>query len=656
MRAFIIRPFGTKQGIDFDAVERLLIEPALQILGISGRTTLDILRQGNIRLDMFQRLLTADLVVADVSIYNANVFYELGIRHALRDKRTFLIRCDRTDVPPDEVPFDLKTDRYFSYPKDDPASRLNDFVKGLEQEIRSEASDSPVFMLLPELQAQPTSRFLPVPRDFREEVERSAADKRVGDLGLLADEVKGLEWEIEGLRVVGRAQFTLKAFDNARDTWETIHGLDSGDEEANELLATIYQRLGELVRSDQTLQRVLERKNIATDKRAELQALVARNAKTRWIMTWERIPIEQRRIRALSSPFLRQSFDAYERAFYSDLNHFYAGLNALAMLTIIVELAQSQPAVWATRFDSDAAGTAELKDLKKRQSRLADAMKVAVEAALGRLKAAGERDVWAELSDAETRLLTSKRPPRVATAYQDALAGASDQQIDSARNQVLLYQQLGIAPDNVSAALAVIPSVEPAPKPGRVLLFTGHMLDGPTRTTPRFPSHKVDNARRAIKAAILGERATGEIACGIAGCASGGDILFHQTCEELGIATQIFLALPRDQYVKSSVAPAGSDWVQEFDRLCHLRPVRILAESKDVPRWLQDKPNYTIWQRNNLWMLFNALASGSANVTLIALWNREAGDGPGGTADMVNKSNDRGAKTIVLDTNVIFAN
>ena len=463
MRAFIIRPFGTKQGIDFDAVERLLIEPALQILGISGRTTLDILRQGNIRLDMFQRLLTADLVVADVSIYNANVFYELGIRHALRDKRTFLIRCDRTDVPPDEVPFDLKTDRYFSYPKDDPASRLNDFVKGLEQEIRSEASDSPVFMLLPELQAQPTSRFLPVPRDFREEVERSAADKRVGDLGLLADEVKGLEWEIEGLRVVGRAQFTLKAFDNARDTWETIHGLDSGDEEANELLATIYQRLGELVRSDQTLQRVLERKNIATDKRAELQALVARNAKTRWIMTWERIPIEQRRIRALSSPFLRQSFDAYERAFYSDLNHFYAGLNALAMLTIIVELAQSQPAVWATRFDSDAAGTAELEDLKKRQSRLADAMKVAVEAALGRLKAAGERDVWAELSDAETRLLTSKRPPRVATAYQDALAGASDQQIDSARNQVLLYQQLGIAPDNVSAALAVIPSVEPAP-------------------------------------------------------------------------------------------------------------------------------------------------------------------------------------------------
>jgi Tetratricopeptide Repeats-Sensor len=655
MRAFIIRPFGNKKGIDFDAVERLLIEPALQILGVAGRTTLDIMRQGNIRLDMFQRLLTADLVIADVSIYNANVFYELGIRHALRDKRTFLIRCERTDALADEVPFDLKTDRYFSYPKEDPASRLNDFVKGLEQTIHSEAVDSPVFMLLPELHAQPTSRFLPVPREFRDDVERAAAEKRVGDLGLLADEVKGLEWEIEGLRVIGRAQFRLKAFDNARDTWETIHSLDGADEEANELLATIYQRLGDLVRSDQMVQRVLDRPNLATGKRAESQALAARNAKKRWTISWERVPVEQRRIRALSSPYLRQSFDAYERAFYSDLNHFYAGVNALGMLTVIVELAESQPAVWATRFDTDAAGAAELEQAKSRKVRLADAVSVAVEAALGRLKAAGERDIWAEISAAEVRLLTAKRPPRVATAYQDALAGASDQQIDSVRTQVLLYQQLGIAPDNVSAALAVIPEVEAAARPGRVLLFTGHMIDAPTRTTPRFPSNKVQDAKRVIKETILSEQATGEIAYGIAGCASGGDILFHQVCEELGIPTQIFLALPRDQYVKSSVAPAGSNWVQEFDRLCRLRPARILAESKELPRWLQDKTNYTIWQRNNLWMLFNALAAGSANVTLIALWNGQAGDGPGGTADMVNKANDRGAKAIVLDTSRIFA-
>jgi hypothetical protein len=52
----------------------------------------------------------ADLVVADISIHNANVFYELGIRHALRDRATVLIRARI-----DEVPFDLKRERYLSY-------------------------------------------------------------------------------------------------------------------------------------------------------------------------------------------------------------------------------------------------------------------------------------------------------------------------------------------------------------------------------------------------------------------------------------------------------------------------------------------------------------------------------------------------------------
>ena len=37
-------------------------------------------------------LIEADLVIADISIHNANVFYELGIRHALRPWRTYMIR------------------------------------------------------------------------------------------------------------------------------------------------------------------------------------------------------------------------------------------------------------------------------------------------------------------------------------------------------------------------------------------------------------------------------------------------------------------------------------------------------------------------------------------------------------------------------------
>jgi hypothetical protein len=89
MRAFIVRPFGPKDvvlggaaaSIDFDLVEEVLILPALKGAGIEGGTTVEIVEQGNIREDMFRLLVTSDIVVADVSIHNANVFYELGIRH-----------------------------------------------------------------------------------------------------------------------------------------------------------------------------------------------------------------------------------------------------------------------------------------------------------------------------------------------------------------------------------------------------------------------------------------------------------------------------------------------------------------------------------------------------------------------------------------------
>src|SRR6186997_2505853 len=107
-RAFIIRPFGTKAGVDFDAIEEKLIQPALAQIGVAGSTTTEIVEQGNIREDMFRLLVCADLVIADISIHNANVFYELGIRHGVRPNATFLLRA-KSDR---KYPFDLQTDRY----------------------------------------------------------------------------------------------------------------------------------------------------------------------------------------------------------------------------------------------------------------------------------------------------------------------------------------------------------------------------------------------------------------------------------------------------------------------------------------------------------------------------------------------------------------
>ena len=80
----------------------------------------------------------------------------------------------------------------------------------------------------------------------------------------------------------------------------------------------------------------------------------------------------------------------------------------------------------------------------------------------------------------------------------------------------------------------------------------------------------------------------------------------------------------------------------------------MLAQSKELPGWLQGKPGYDIWQRNNLWMLHNALAVGRDKVTLIALWDGKDGDGPGGTGHMVDKAKARGAKVVILETKALF--
>ena len=203
MRAFIIRPFGTKSGIDFDKVEAELIAPALDSLNIDGRTTGEVVEAGNIREDMFQMLLVSDLVVADISIDNANAYYELGIRHALREKKTFLLRAKGMA---NDVPFDLRTDRYLAYDAATPAEALPQLCDGLKATIASERQDSPVFRVLPELREPDRSKFLPVPREFREEVEYAAKARWMGKLALLGQEAKGSLWESEGIRMVGREQ------------------------------------------------------------------------------------------------------------------------------------------------------------------------------------------------------------------------------------------------------------------------------------------------------------------------------------------------------------------------------------------------------------------------------------------------------------------
>src|SRR5512144_2487206 len=114
-RAFIVSPFGVKPGldgtpIDFDSVFAELTKPALIDAGVEPFRA-DLEQQaGSIHSDMFQELLLADLVVADLSIDNANAWYELGVRHALRARGVVLMFSGR-----DYLPFDVGPERALRY-------------------------------------------------------------------------------------------------------------------------------------------------------------------------------------------------------------------------------------------------------------------------------------------------------------------------------------------------------------------------------------------------------------------------------------------------------------------------------------------------------------------------------------------------------------
>lgn len=192
-------------------------------------------------------------------------------------------------------------------------------------------------------------------------------------------------------------------------------------------------------------------------------------------------------------------------------------------------------------------------------------------------------------------------------------------------------------------------------EPQHVLLFTGHRVDDPDRREPRFPPDKVEVARKEIGAAVDQAMARhGNRLAGISGAASGGDILFHQECRARGIATTVFLALPADEYAAASVSSAGPEWTQQYYELLKETPVRIMEQAGDQPEWLAGHSGYDVWQRSNLWMLHTALANGSRRVTLIALWNGKAGDGPGGTADMVEQVRKRGGEVVRIGLGTVF--
>ena len=262
--AFVAMPFGTKPGpdgtpIDFNRVHDELLRPALEAAGCEVFRADEEQRAGDIRSDMFQELLVADLVLADLTLDNPNVWYELGVRHALRARGVVIVQGPRPTSP-----FDIYTDRKLHYRLKDGAPNpqtLDEDRAALTAMARAtlDASSrrkvSPVHALLPHLQ-EPEWRSLLMGRDneFGEAHERwqirmdvARKRNRAGDLLVLADEAPARALWIEAKRAAGQSLQELRQYAFALEQYEMI-GLKSLNGpwpkavyyQPSELLGTIY--------------------------------------------------------------------------------------------------------------------------------------------------------------------------------------------------------------------------------------------------------------------------------------------------------------------------------------------------------------------------------------------------------------------------------
>lgn len=104
-KAFVLMPFAE----ELSDVYRYLIADGLTNAGYDVKRADDILSQNNILSDIIAGIVSSDLIVADLTGANPNVYYELGIAHALNKKVILLTQ----DI--DELPFDLRSYRVVSY-------------------------------------------------------------------------------------------------------------------------------------------------------------------------------------------------------------------------------------------------------------------------------------------------------------------------------------------------------------------------------------------------------------------------------------------------------------------------------------------------------------------------------------------------------------
>jgi tetratricopeptide (TPR) repeat protein len=182
----------------------------------------------------------------------------------------------------------------------------------------------------------------------------------------------------------------------------------------------------------------------------------------------------------------------------------------------------------------------------------------------------------------------------------------------------------------------------------RVLAYTGHMVDEPGRKEARLPATKVGRLRNEIRRRLKNLGALH----GFGTAARGSDIIVLEALHERGLTATIVIPFPAAAFKTTSL---GDSWNERFDNLMSISGFEFSKPLFEAlppnAKKLGDafaKANKEVFQR--------AVAfarSLDEKPIVLAVWDGQPGDGPGGTADAVQLWMDEGYTPVIIDPRTI---
>ena len=668
---FVVMPFGIKEAqsatqatgntpakpsidISFDEVYELLINPALTKAGCRPFRADKEPGAGDIRTDMYFELVTADVILADISILNANVFYELGVRHGVAPHGVLMIHGGWT-----RRPFDVAPDRTFDYDgklfvarqeeRDDAwqrrltaeVDRLASVLRGA-LDVEAQTIGSPVYKELAGLVPADWSNirtarakyFGEVFADWKARVEVAKLNGWPGDILTLADDAPTRFHRAKLLWEAAAALNSIMRFAVAKSVLDELLALDPKHRQAQILLGLVLGRLGKTQEAKVHMLSVAEQ--YAQD--TEAQGILGRVYKDLWRLEFRDFPtLQERQQQAVAtSSYIAAAINSYHLAARKHFDY-YNGINVVSFLKLLEHLNN------ATNEKPVDCAIADLDDLTSM-------VRFAARSVVDRSGLEGGEDaVWARATLAELELVAGE-DEKARKLYRDAAnaPGTTHFQIHSMLDQIYLFESLGFREDAVATVKKVLEqrrdvlrsrsgsSTESGPRFKKVLVFSGHMIDKPDRVEERFPPRK----EKAVRERIASQLETWGIGAGdlaICGGANGGDILFAELCADRGAEVWVLLALPESEFLEESVRRPDSDWERRFFDLLDRDGVKVISQ---VERLKSPPKGTSVFARNNLWMVNTARAEANdpRNLYAMLVWDEKpTGDGPGGASDFARR-------------------